>query len=180
MVALGRRVRRRSEAEAASSAGEASNLLASRTRTFKCGSVEIMERRRSERRLVPVALALDVLAVVLFAALGRRSHDEGSGVLDVLETAAPFLIALAVGWLVVRATRLEPTCVAAGVVLWAVTVAGGLILRRALWDRGTAASFIVVAALVLGLLLVAWRGAFSFARGRSGIRSASPPTGAER
>ena len=139
-----------------------------------------MERRQSERRLVVGAMALDAIAILLFAALGRRSHDEGGGVLDVLETAAPFLIALAAGWILVLVARLAPTSVAAGVVLWVVTVAGGLVLRRTLWDRGTRPSFLLVAALVLGVLLVVWRGGVSFARSRREIRSASPPPGAGR
>ena len=139
-----------------------------------------MERRRSDRRLVLVAMALDAIAILLFAALGRRSHDEGDGVLDVLETAAPFLVALAAGWIVVLVTRLAPTSVVAGVVFWVVTVVGGLVLRRTVWDRGTRPSFIVVAALVLGLLLVGWRAGVSVARARREIRSASPPPGAGR
>lgn len=125
-------------------------------------------------------MVLDVVAIMLFAALGRRSHDEGSGVLDVLETAAPFLVALAVGWVVVLVTRLPPTSIVAGFVLWAVTVVGGLVLRRTVWDRGTQPSFIIVAALVLGLLLVAWRAGVSVARSRGEVRSAPPPPEAGR
>ena len=40
---------------------------------------------------------------------------------------------------------------------WAITSAGGLLLRRTLWDRGTATAFVVVTAVVLGMLLVGWR-----------------------
>ena len=146
----------------------------------KCGSVQVVRQQRSEVRVVVTAMALDAIAILLFAALGRRSHDEGGGVLSVAETAAPFLVALAAGWIVVLVARLAPTSVAAGVVLWVVTVTGGLMLRRTVWDRGTRPSFIVVAALVLGLLLVVWRVAVSVARRRSEIRSPSPPPGAGR
>jgi hypothetical protein len=90
------------------------------------------------RRLVAVAAACDVVAVLLFVTLGRRSHDEGGNVVTgVLSVAAPFLIALAVGW--------------------AVTVALGMVLRRFAFDRGTATSFIVVASVATGLLLLGWR-----------------------
>ena len=51
------------------------------------------------------AFAIDAVLIVGFAALGRRSHDEGSSLAGILEVAAPFLIAMAVGWLVARAWR---------------------------------------------------------------------------
>ncbi len=134
--------------------------------------------RRS--RIWLAAVAADVVAVLLFAALGRRSHDTDSGVLAVVSTAAPFLVALAAGWVVVLVRRLPPMPVVTGVVLWAITDVGGLLLRRTVWDRGTAASFVIVASLSLGLLLVGWRGALSFTRGRGEIRSPSPPSKAGR
>jgi len=147
--------------------------------------------RRPAIRAVVAAMLLDVVAVLLFVALGRRSHDAGSGVAAVLSTAAPFLIALAAAWLVVLTGRMAPLAALTGVVLWVITVAGGLALRRTLWDRGTATSFVVVAAVALGILLVGWRGVLTFARGASRaptsqegptstVRSASPPPGAGR
>lgn len=99
---------------------------------------------------------IDAALVVGFAALGRRSHEEGSSLSGVLEVAAPFLIALAAGWLVARAWR-APVSPRTGAIVWAVTVAGGLALRSAAFDRGIAPAFIVVAALTLGVLLVGWR-----------------------
>jgi hypothetical protein len=125
-------------------------------------------------------MALDVVAVLVFVVLGRRSHDTGSGVVGVLETAAPFLIALGVGWIVVLVARMEPMAALTGIVLWAITVGGGLLLRRTVWDRGTATSFVLVAAIALGILLVGWRGVLSFTRGAGGVRSAPPPSGAGR
>ncbi|CAN5725815.1 MAG: DUF3054 domain-containing protein [Ilumatobacteraceae bacterium] len=127
-----------------------------------------------------IAVAADVIAVLVFVVLGRRSHDGGSGVVAVLATAAPFLVALGVGWIVVLVARLAPLSVLAGVVLWAITVAGGLVLRRTAWDRGTAASFVVVAAIALGLLIVGWRSVVTFTRGAGAVASASPPFGAGR
>jgi len=103
-------------------------------------------------------ILLDGALVVAFAALGRRSHDSGTGLTAVLEIAAPFLIALAVGWLAARAWR-APAALSTGLVVWAVTVAGGLALRSVVFDRGIAASFMVVAALTLGALLLGWRAA---------------------
>ena len=45
------------------------------------------------------ALAADVVCVVAFTALGRRSHDEGVSLVGVAETAWPFLVGTGVGWL---------------------------------------------------------------------------------
>lgn len=108
-------------------------------------------------RGAPLVL-LDAALVVAFAALGRRSHDEGTALSGVLEVAAPFLIALAAGWLVARAWR-APAALPTGVVVWAVTVVGGLALRSVVFDRGIAVSFMIVAALTLGALLLGWRAA---------------------
>lgn len=104
-----------------------------------------------------VAAACDVVAVLLFVALGRRSHDEGGNVVaGVLSVAAPFLIALAVGWAAARAWR-APLTLRTGLVVWPVTVALGMLLRRFAFDRSTATSFIVVASVATGLLLLGWR-----------------------
>jgi hypothetical protein len=105
---------------------------------------------------VRVAAALDVAVVVVFVAIGRRNHDEGSGLGQVLRIAAPFLIGLAVGWIVARAWR-EPFSLATGAVIWIVTIAVGMVLRRTLFDRGTAFSFVVVATVFTGVLLLGWR-----------------------
>jgi hypothetical protein len=43
--------------------------------------------------------------------------------------------------------------------VWVVTVALGMLLRRTVFDRGTAASFVIVATLVTGALLLGWRAA---------------------
>ena len=103
-----------------------------------------------------IAIGLDVFFVVLFAALGRRSHEESGAFVDVFETAAPFLIGLAVGWLLVRAWR-RPMSVMVAVAIWPITILVGMIARRTLFDRGTAPSFVVVATLFIGLFLVGWR-----------------------
>jgi hypothetical protein len=111
----------------------------------------------ASRREVATAAAADVVAVLVFVALGRRSHDEGgNAVSETVTVAAPFLLALALGWLEARAWR-APRALATGVIVWVVTVALGMVLRRFVFDRGTATSFIVVATLVTGALLLGWR-----------------------
>jgi hypothetical protein len=107
-------------------------------------------------RSVILAALGDVTAIILFVVLGRRSHDEAESVWGILGVAAPFLIGLAAGWGVARAWR-TPLALRTGVVVWILTVALGMVLRHWAWDRGTAASFVVVATLVLGTFLVGWR-----------------------
>lgn len=110
---------------------------------------------RDDSRL-PLAVGLDVFAVVLFAALGRRTHDGDGALLSVLGIAAPFLLALGAGWLAARAWR-RPTAPLTGAVVWPITLVGGMVLRRFVWDRGTALAFVIVATVFLGLALVGWR-----------------------
>ncbi|OBH00728.1 MULTISPECIES: DUF3054 domain-containing protein [unclassified Mycobacterium] len=101
-------------------------------------------------------LFLDVIAVVVFCAVGRRSHDEGLDIGGVAATAWPFLTGTLVGWLASRAWR-QPTAVApTGVIVWLCTVAIGMLLRKAS-SAGVAASFVVVAASVTAFLLLGWR-----------------------
>ncbi len=103
------------------------------------------------------AAAFDVIAVVGFVAAGRRTHAEGASAFEeTVKIAAPFLIGLAAGWLAARAWR-RPEALVTGAGIWIVTVVVGLVLRRTLFDRGTAASFVVVATVVTGSLLVGWR-----------------------
>src|ERR1700682_2541549 len=108
------------------------------------------------RGAVLLALAADVVCVVLFCAIGRRSHAEGLTVAGVAETAWPFLAGTAVGWLLARGWRRPAALVPTGVVVWVCTVAVGMLLRKTS-SQGVAPSFVVVAALVTALLLLGWR-----------------------
>lgn len=123
-------------------------------------------------RTVALAAGLDALAVVVFVAVGRRSHDEANAVVDVLETALPFLIGLALGWAAVRAWR-RPVALTTALVVWPVTVLAGMLVRRWAFDDGTAASFVVVATLFLGGCFVGWRAAYRSRRLRVARRGAT-------
>jgi len=113
------------------------------------------------RRRVVGAAALDVVAILLFVAVGRRSHGEsGSWLIGTGRVAAPFLIGLALAWLAARAWR-APTAVTTGVAIWPVVVAAGMALRHFAFDRGTALPFVIVATGVTGLFLIGWRAATS-------------------
>ena len=111
------------------------------------------------RRLVWLApLIADVIGVLVFCAVGRRSHDEGLNITGVATTAWPFLTGTVVGWLVSRGWRQPTALVPTGVTVWLCTVMVGMVLRKAS-SAGVAASFVVVASSVTALLLLGWRAA---------------------
>ncbi len=106
-------------------------------------------------RLLPAAL--DAALVLVFAAVGRRSHAEGLDLAGIARTAWPFLVGAATGWLVATlALDGVPRSLGFGAVVVAGTVAVGMLVRVAV-DQGTAWSFVLVATLVLSALLLGWR-----------------------
>ena len=107
---------------------------------------------RPNRRAAITAAIVDVVAVVVFVAIGRRNHDEGTALSGVLGVAAPFLIALGISWIGLRTWR-EPFNRASFIATWVITVFVGLLLRRVVFDRGIATAFIIVATITLGVLL---------------------------
>lgn len=103
-----------------------------------------------------LAAVADVVGVLLFCAVGRRSHAEGLTVAGIADTAWPFLVGTAIGWGASRAWR-QPTAVApTGVIVWLCTVAVGMLLRKAT-SAGVAGSFIVVATAATAVMLLGWR-----------------------
>ena len=125
--------------------------------------------------------AVDALAILLFAALGRRNHDEGSTVTGVLVVAWPFLAGWTIAWFATRLRR-HPRAPAAAARALALAIPVALLLRVAT-GRGIAPAFIVVAIVFLGLVLVGRRALFALigaspAAGR-GVdrRRARPVTG---
>jgi Protein of unknown function (DUF3054) len=107
-------------------------------------------------------LATDVVCVLVFCAVGRRSHEEGLSVTGVASTAWPFLTGTVVGWLASRGWRRPTAVVPTGVVVWICTVAVGMLLRKAS-SAGVAASFVVVASSVTAVLLLGWRASVGLA-----------------
>jgi len=105
---------------------------------------------------------MDVIGVLVFCALGRRSHAEGVTVTGVAATAWPFLTGTVLGWLASRGWRRPTVLVPTGVVVWLCTVVVGLVLRKAS-SASVAASFVVVAASVTAVLLLGWRAAVGLA-----------------
>lgn len=110
---------------------------------------------------------LDVAVVVSFVAVGRDSHGFVTDWEETLRVAAPFLIALGLGIIVLRAWR-NPTALLTGLGLSVFTLVVGMVLRRFAWDDGTATTFVVVTGAWLIGWMVAWRlAALAMARVRS-------------
>lgn len=106
---------------------------------------------------VALALALDLVLVVVFAATGRASHDEAVFGAGLVTTAWPFATALLLGWAVSLAWRRPTAPLRTGLPVWAMTLVGGMLLRLAS-GQGVQLAFVIVAAIVLGIALIGWRG----------------------
>ncbi|MBZ4486539.1 DUF3054 domain-containing protein [Microbacterium sp. cx-55] len=110
---------------------------------------------RSSASRAASAFVLDAVLVIVFAATGRASHEESPWA-GLALTAWPFLAGLVLGWLITLAWRAPSSPVRIGLGVWAITVAGGMLLRAAS-GQGTALPFIIVASIVLFVALVGWR-----------------------
>ncbi|OUE23230.1 hypothetical protein BFL36_07625 [Clavibacter michiganensis] len=103
------------------------------------------------------AAVLDAALVVVFVLIGRASHGEDLAPSGVLGTAWPFLAAGVVGWIVARAWRAPSRVVPTGLLVWGVTIVVGMVLR-ALSGEGVVVPFVITTAIILGILLLGWRG----------------------
>jgi Protein of unknown function (DUF3054) len=102
------------------------------------------------------ALALDLCGVMAFVMIGRASHTEGETIAGIAQTAWPFLTGLLVGWTAALGLRRPPAHVGTGAGIWLVTVAAGMALR-VVSGQGTALTFVLVALVFLGLVMVGGR-----------------------
>jgi hypothetical protein len=109
----------------------------------------------SPRRIPALAIVADLVAVVVFAAIGRMSHGESDDLLGLLGTAAPFILGVLVMW-ATPVVRVHPVGVRAALAVWAGTVVIGLVVRAGFtWSLPL--SFVVVTAISLAVLLLGWR-----------------------
>lgn len=111
----------------------------------------------SPSRSAAFAFAADVACVIAFVAVGRRNHAEGLTLTGVAETAWPFVTGVVIGWLISRGWRRPTSPTPTGVIVWVCTVVVGMALR-VVTGEGIALSFILVTTLVIGVLLLGWRG----------------------
>ncbi|WP_214402848.1 DUF3054 domain-containing protein [Pseudonocardia lacus] len=122
----------------------------------------------SHSRIPALAFAADVVAVIVFAAVGRAGHDEASDVLGLLGTMAPFVVGLVASW-ATPIVRARPAGLRAGAAVVLGTVVIGLALRFAFTER-LPLSFAVVATIALAVLLIGWRGLSIAVAHRAGQR----------
>lgn len=123
------------------------------------------------QRILPVGL--DLLIVVVFALVGRLSHAREWSLTGLGETAWPFLVACLLGWGVVLLLGAEGYRMKTALIVWLVTVLGGIALRLNT-DNTADPAFFAVTAGVLGaaffgwrLLVMWWRGRASDAKGQT-------------
>lgn len=109
----------------------------------------------SSRRAL-VAIVLDLVVLVDFAAVGRHSHGEGDALTGTLAVAWPFVVAWAAVAGASRAlVRIAPVPAA---ISWLAAWPLALVLR-AISGRGDAPSFAIVALVIPLIGLTGWRAA---------------------
>ena len=102
------------------------------------------------------ALLFDALCVLLMVVIGTRNHKTDTGITGILFVAAPFWIAMSLAHLaplLQRKNRKEQNVY----MVWGYTVVMGMVLRNMVFNRGTAAAFIIVATVFLGITMFSWR-----------------------
>lgn len=107
-------------------------------------------------RSAALALGIDLALVLLFAGIGRSTHERAATVLGLLDTAWPFIIGLGVSWLAARVARHPMAIIRAGLPIWVGSVVIGMLVRAAT-GAGTAVPFVIVATITLGVFLIGWR-----------------------
>lgn len=112
-----------------------------------------------------IALGLDLLAVLVFAAVGRRSH--GEDVSGLLVTFWPFAVGVVIGHVLATVLGRVADSQVGGAVVVVLTVVAGMTLR-VVTGAGTAVTFVLVATAVLAVLLLGWRAVARWVRSRSG------------
>ncbi|HHU11118.1 MAG TPA: DUF3054 domain-containing protein [Intrasporangiaceae bacterium] len=122
-----------------------------------------MDRILRTRLPVALSLGLDILLVIVFVLIGRRSHEHAFAMPDLILALIPWLVGLVAGWGLIRwRSGAWPDRVTHAVTLAIVTVAVTMILRplmgQSVGDGFTGLlSFVGVALAFLLLFLLGWR-----------------------
>lgn len=111
----------------------------------------------------------DLFVLILFASIGRASHEEGLTVLGIVETAAPFVL----GWFVAtpfmgayrdEAIEAPKRAVLLTARTWIVGIPLGLLFRAIYLRREIPVSFAIVTLLTTLVLLSLWRAGVALLR----------------
>lgn len=126
------------------------------------------------------SLVADVLAVLLFVAIGLLQHGEGLTASSVGYVSWPFVLGVLLGHLAIRSWRRPFALWPQGVFVWAITIVAAMAIRT-LFGAGTEPSFVIVTAVVLAVLMLGWRAVASFVtrgeRRRATLPTATPADG---
>jgi hypothetical protein len=140
------------------------------------GATERSYTRQSEWRQRTILVVGDIIIFLVFAAIGRRSHEQASNVLGTAVTALPF----AVGWFLIsplmgayrRVLMANPGKMALRTFLaWLAAWPVAMALRVIFVDHGNIAlkslvSFSIVTLITNSILLQLWRVPFAFVNRR--------------
>src|SRR5690242_21866732 len=91
----------------------------------------------------------DMVVLVVFVVVGRRSHHEDAGIAGFFRVWWPFVAALLVAWLATGLWR-APLAWGRAMAAWLVTVGLGMVLRVVLEDREFKIAFTIVTLLFVG------------------------------
>jgi len=112
-----------------------------------------------------MAFVGDVVVLVVFVIVGRRSHHEDAGLAGFVRVWWPFAVALVVAW-VVSGLWKGPLAWRRAVVAWLVTVGLGMAVRIAAEGRDFKAAFTIVTLLFVGAGMLGWRAVVRWLRSR--------------
>ncbi|MCO1340074.1 hypothetical protein BJH93_14440 [Kocuria polaris] len=103
-----------------------------------------------------IGLSADAALIVVFAVLGRQSHEHGLTLAGIGGTAAPFLLALLAMASMTRYPETYNRFWPQGIMTWLGVVAFGLALR-VIFGATAATPFVVVTVITLGVFLLGRR-----------------------
>jgi Protein of unknown function (DUF3054) len=112
------------------------------------------------RRVAPL---IDLAGVIIFVAIGRSQHHHGDAWRGLVSTTWPFALGLAVAWIVTALRSHTGLSLVDGALIVVVTVGVGMV-ARVIGGQGTAAAFVVVALVFVGLVMEGWRAAWAWRR----------------